>query len=338
MNQVNSQDTPLNEQNSSAKKIGIVAGWGSFPVEIARHYREKGYEVYTVAIKEHAAPELAELSTDCRWTGVLKFGAAIRYLRSCGVSEVAFAGKIFKDRILYHGRGWIAHMPDLTCLRIISASFITRSKDGRDDTLLSGIVAEYERRGIKVLPITHLASHLLATEGCLTKRSLSKSQEKDVRFGWQIARQMGGLDIGQSITVKDQIVLGVEAIEGTDALISRTANICPRGGFTLVKVAKPNQDMRFDVPTIGPQTIQRLAAAGATALAVEATKTIIVELEKTVQLANKLGIRIVVMPSETCLAVEDSSDASNATSPSSLIVATGQGQQTQARAAQSKAA
>lgn len=341
MNSVNSQKNTGVGQDGPAKKIGIVAGWGSFPVEIARHYREKGYEVYTVAIKQHAAPELVELSTDCRWTGVLKFGAAIRYLRNSGVSEVAFAGKIFKDRILYHGRGWIAHMPDLTCLRIISASFITRSKDGRDDTLLSGIVAEYERRGIKVLPITHLASHLLATEGCLTQRALSKSQEKDVQFGWQIARQMGGLDIGQSITVKDQIVLGVEAIEGTDALISRTGNICPRGGFTLIKVAKPNQDMRFDVPTIGPQTIERLAAAGATALAVEATKTIIVELDKTVQLANKLGIRVVVMPSEDSAPAIDPHAAPEASSPNSLTVTSGQrthSQQIQQRTTQSKAA
>lgn len=278
------------------KRIGIVAGWGSFPVELARHYYNQGAEVFVVAIKQHASPEIEQLATGCRWAGVLKIGASIRYLRSQGVEQVAFAGKIFKERILYHGRGWIEHMPDLTCIRILGSSFITHSKDGRDDTALGAIVAEYERRGIQVLPITQLATHLLATEGCLTRCKLSRRQQKDVEFGWEIARQMGGLDIGQSITVKDQMVLGVEAIEGTDALISRTQTICPRGGFTLVKVAKPNQDMRFDVPTIGPQTIERLAKAGGKAIAVEAGRTIIVELERTIKLANKLSIAISVMP------------------------------------------
>ncbi len=311
-------------QNDSAPKprIGIVAGWGSFPVELARHYHDQGSEVFVVAIKDHASPEIEKLSKHFRWTGVLKIGASIRYLRSQGVEQVAFAGKIFKDRILYHGRGWITHMPDLTCIRILGSSFVTRSKDGRDDTVLSAIVAEYERRGIKVLPITDIAKHLLASEGCLTRRKLSSPQEKDVLFGWEIARQMGGLDIGQSITVKDQMVLGVEAIEGTDALIARTQTVCPRGGFTLVKVAKPNQDMRFDVPTIGPQTIQRLAQAGGRAIAVEAGRTIIVELERTVALANRLSIAINVMPSENpAMQAEDlESHASSSSNPTSLIV------------------
>ncbi|GAB5405365.1 MAG: UDP-2,3-diacylglucosamine diphosphatase LpxI [Aureliella sp.] len=291
--------TTANENSEPAQRIGIVAGWGSFPVELAQHYRDQGAEVFVVAIKDHAAREIEQLATHCRWTGVLKIGASIRYLRSKGVEHVAFAGKIFKERILYHGRGWIDHMPDFTCIRILGSSFVTRSKDGRDDTVLSAIVAEYERRGIKVMPITDLAKHLLASEGCLTRRGLTRAQEKDVNFGWEIARQMGGLDIGQSITVKDQIVLGVEAIEGTDALIARTQTVCPRGGFTLIKVAKPDQDMRFDVPTIGPQTIERLAQAGGRGLAVEAGRTIIVELERTISLANKHSIAISVMPSET---------------------------------------
>ncbi|HBE71566.1 MAG TPA: DUF1009 domain-containing protein [Planctomycetaceae bacterium] len=323
-------------------RVGILAGWGSFPVELAEHYRSHGAQVHVVAIKGHAAPELENLSDSLRWTGVLKIGAGLKYFESKSVRHVAFAGKVFKDRILYHGRGWIEHMPDFTCYRLLGSSFITRRTDGRDDTILNAIMEEYRRRGIEVLPITKTAKHLLASEGCLTQRRISRAQRRDIDFGWQIARQMGGLDIGQSITVKDQIVLGVEAIEGTDALVTRTATICPRGGFTLVKVAKPNQDMRFDVPTIGPQTIERLARAGGSAVAIEAGKTIVVELTKTVELANKLGISIVVQPAEASKS-EIARDAAAATPKASctdLIVANQRpsSSRTQVQSASSRAA
>ena len=129
--------------------------------------------------------------------------------------------------------------------------------------------------------------------GCLTKRKPDRSTNLDIEFGWNIARQIGGLDIGQSITVKDRNVLGVEAIEGTDALIARTGKLCPRGGFTLIKVAKPKQDMRFDVPTIGARTVRQMAQAGGAAIAVEAGKTIFVEREETLQLAKQHRISIV---------------------------------------------
>lgn len=318
------KDEPSTEVDDAIpERVGILAGWGSFPIELAEHYRSRGAQVHVVAIKGHAAPELERLSDSLRWTGVLKIRAGLKYFESHSVRHVAFAGKVFKDRILYQGRGWIAHMPDFTCYRLLGSSFISRRTDGRDDTILNAIMEEYQRRGIEVLPINKTAKHLLASEGCLTRHRISRAQQRDIEFGWQIAKQMGGLDIGQSITVKDQIVLGVEAIEGTDALVTRTSTICPRGGFTLVKVAKPNQDMRFDVPTIGPQTIERLSRAGARAVAIEAGKTIVVELTRTVQLANKLGISIVVQPAEAAGSVttKDSSVSSAGETCTDLIIA-----------------
>jgi DUF1009 family protein len=280
---------------SISHKIGLVAGWGSFPVEVAAHLRSQGKEVFVVAIKNHADERLKPLATGLRWQGVLRLGGHMKFLAKQDVSQVVLAGKLFKDRILYHGRGWIEHFPDFTCFRILSRNFITKSRSGSDDSILGAIVSAYEQRGMQVLPVTDVAPQLLAEEGCLTKRRPSRAELLDIQFGWHIARQMGGLDIGQSVTVRDKVVLAVEAIEGTDALIKRTAALCPRGGFTLVKVAKPRQDMRFDVPTIGPRTVEQLARAGGSAIGIEAERTIIVERKKTLQAANRLGIKIIAL-------------------------------------------
>jgi DUF1009 family protein len=289
--------------------VGIVAGWGSFPVEIAEKLRADGKEVYVVAIKEHADERLEQLATRIQWLGVLKIGAHLRFFSQMGVTQVALAGKLFKDRILYHGRGWIDHLPDFTCARILGSSFITKSRDACDDTVLNAIVNAYTLRGIDVMPITDIAPALLAEEGCLTKRRPTRSERLDIQFGWSIARSMGGLDIGQSITVRDQVILGVEAIEGTDALILRTGQLCPRGGFTLIKVAKPQQDMRFDVPTIGLRTVKNLYESGGRTIAIESGRTIMVQREETLDYANSRGLTIVAMKSEAAELADDNSAA-----------------------------
>jgi hypothetical protein len=285
-------------------KVGLLAGWGQFPVEIAERCVAEGRQVYVVAFKGHADPRLEELATEIRWMGLLRFGEHMRFFDRMGVRQIAMAGKLFKERIIYHGFGWIAHTPDFTCYRILGSSFVSKRSDTRDDTLLSAVVRAYQQRGISVLPVTEIAPQLLPEAGCLTRRKPSRAQMLDIQFGWDIARQMGGLDIGQSMTVKDQNVLGVEALEGTDALISRTGQLCPRGGFTLVKVAKPKQDMRFDVPTIGPRTLQQLADAGGKALAIEAGKTILVERQQTIDIANRYGIAIIALRADQAHAVD----------------------------------
>jgi UDP-2,3-diacylglucosamine hydrolase len=269
-------------------KVGLLAGWGSFPVEVAQRCVEQGKQVYVVAFKGHADPRLEEFATELRWMGLLKIGAHMRFFDRLGVKNIAMAGKLFKERILYHGLGWIAHVPDFTCYRILGGSFVTKRSDTRDDTLLSAVANAYQERAMNILPVTKIAPQLLAEEGCLTRATPSRSQRLDIQFGWSIARQMGNLDIGQSMTVKNQNVLGVEAVEGTDALIARTGKLCPRGGFTLVKVAKPQQDMRFDVPTIGLRTLQQLVA----------DRTILVDRQATIDFANAHGIVLISMRSE----------------------------------------
>jgi DUF1009 family protein len=162
-----------------------------------------------------------------------------------------------------------------------------------DDSLLGAVVESFERQGMRVMPGTDYATDLLAEEGLLTHASPSRAIRADIEFGWNIAKDMGGLDIGQSISVKDRTVLAVEAVEGTDACIERTGQLCPRGNWTLIKVAKPQQDMRFDLPTIGPQTIERMIAAGGKAIAIEAGMTILVDRDRTLRLANRHGICII---------------------------------------------
>lgn len=281
--------------------IGLVAGWGQFPYELATQARAQGREVVIAAIKAHADENLRPLAHDMRYFGVAKLGAHLRFFQQHGVREVLLAGKLFKDRILFHGLGWIGHFPDVTCLRTVYHSFLSRRADQRDDTLLTAVVRAYEKHGMQVIPSSIIAPELMAEEGILTQRKPTARERLDIAFGWSIARQMGHLDIGQSVIVRDRTVLGVEAIEGTDALISRMTQVCPRGGFTLIKVAKPQQDMRFDVPTVGLRTVEQMHRAGGSAIAIEAGRTIFVEREKTLRRANQLGIALVSLldsPSE----------------------------------------
>ncbi len=280
-------------QHAGKPRLGIVAGWGQFPVELAESARAEGREVYVAGIKQHADEKLKRLATVYDEFGVAKLGAHIKFFRRHQVHDVLLAGKLFKDRILFHGWGWIGHMPDWTCLKTLSKSFVTAKADQRDDTILSAVVGAFQRHGMEVLAACDVAPQLMAEEGVLTRRRPNRRESLDIEFGWSIARQMGQLDIGQSIIVRDRTVLGVEAIEGTDALIARMAALCPRGGFTLVKVAKPQQDMRFDVPTIGLRTIEQLHRAGGAAVAIEAGRTIFVDREATLARANQLGIAIV---------------------------------------------
>lgn len=282
--------------------IGLVAGWGRFPIELAEQARAQGRELVIAAIKAHADDALKPLARDMRYFGVAKLGAQIKYFKQHGVREVLLAGKLFKDRILFHGWGWIGHLPDVTCLAAVYDSFVTGKADQRDDTLLSAVVRAFAARGMTVLASSDIAPDLMAEEGVLSRREPSKRETCDIEFGWSIAREMGRMDIGQSVIVRDRTVLGVEAIEGTDALIARMKDLCPRGGFSLIKVAKPQQDMRFDVPTIGLRTIEQMHVAGGTAIAIEAGKTIFVDRHQTLRRADQLGIALVSRTSSTRLA------------------------------------
>lgn len=284
-------------QSASREKIGLVAGWGDFPVAVAKSLIAQGHEVHCCAISGHADPILESLCTSYRVFGMGRMGGQVRFLRSAGVQRATMAGKIFKTLLFQRRRDLLKHFPDLTFLRHFYPVYVSRTKDQRDDTLLNTVVQLYAAGGVEFAPATDFAPELLVKTGTLTNKKPNSAQQKDIEFGWSMAKQMGGLDVGQTVVVKEQAVMAVEAIEGTDACIRRAGELC-QGGFTVVKVAKPNQDMRFDVPTIGTSTIQSIYDAGGTVLAVEGEKTIILNEPETIELAQRLGI-VVVAISET---------------------------------------
>ncbi len=285
-------------QQKSVPPIGLVAGWGSFPVQVARSLVRDGRSVCCIAISGHASTDLESICDHVKWSGVGKLGGHLRYFRGAGVQQVTMAGKLFKADLLYSGSLWLRHMPDWTCIRTLGPHLVGRHRDARDDSLLLAITDAYRRAGMKICAATDFAPELLVNHGTLVGKTPNAKLRVDIEAGWRVAKQMGGMDIGQTITIKDGTVIAVEAIEGTDACIDRTGQLCPRGGWTLVKVSKPNQDMRFDVPTIGLQTIERVRKAGGKAIAIEAGKTILVDRQQTIAAAVAAGITIVALDSD----------------------------------------
>ncbi len=283
----------IRNPKSEIPRIGLVAGWGRFPIVVAQSLKAQGCEVHCIGIKGHADPLLAEICDSFLHSGIARIGSHVRFFRRCGVTRATLAGKVFKHKVLFGRWGWLSLVPDLKTIRMFFPLFVLRRKNRSDDTLLSAIVDQFARDGITMAPATDFAPQLLAKAGQLTRRGTTAAQEQDINFGWQLAKELGRLDIGQSVAVKGRAVIAVEAVEGTDACIRRAGELCPHGGFTLVKVAKPQQDMRFDVPTIGVGTIDSLAAAGASVLAIEAGKTIIVDEAEVIRLADKHGLAIV---------------------------------------------
>jgi UDP-2,3-diacylglucosamine hydrolase len=279
---------------TNCRRVGIMAGWGRLPLAVAESLRRRGCEVYCLGTIGHADPKLAEVCNDFRWSGMAKFGGAIRYFRRHGVTEVTMVGKIFKVRLFERWR-WVRNVPDLRTIRMFLPHFLTRKKDCRDDSLLNTVVDEFAAEGIRFVPITDCAPELLVKEGQLTRLGPTAWQRKDIDFGWKMAKEMGRLDIGQSVAVKDQAVLAVEAVEGTDECIRRAGVLCRVGGFSVVKVAKPQQDMRFDVPTIGLGTLETMYAAGGKVLAVEAGRTIFLDQDAVIEFADRQGLVIVAM-------------------------------------------
>ncbi len=275
-------------------KIGLIAGWGRYPVQVAHALERSGYAVYCVGIAGHADKSLARWCTDFRLLGLARMGSHIRYFRRHGVNQATMAGKIHK--ILLFQRGFIRnHFPDLICTRTFFPHFISGTKNRNDDALLTAAIDGYGRHGVQLQAATALIPELLVKYGQLSGNRLSPGQRRDVEYAWNIAKEMGRLDIGQAVAVKGRAVLAVEAVEGTDQCIRRAGLLCPTGGFTVVKVAKPAQDMRFDVPTIGVGTVQSMLQAGGKVLIVEADKTVIVDEPEVIRFANRHRISIVAV-------------------------------------------
>lgn len=271
--------------------LGLIAGAGDLPRLVALGARQAGLRLAIVGLRGWADPGLRELADHFAWRGVAQLGGWIRTLRAAGCREVIMVGRVRKADMfaLPRWRQWLLYVPDWTSLRV----WYFRAADKRNDSLLRAVADELQRNGITMIDSTRYCPEALAQPGVLTEFEPPARVRDDAEFAWPIARQIGALDIGQAVAVKEREILAVEAIEGTDALIERAGALCPAGGWTLVKLAKPNQDMRFDVPTIGPKTIENLHRARAAGLVVEAGKTLILERETTVALANRLRIALI---------------------------------------------
>ena len=271
--------------------LGLIAGSGRFPIVFAQAARRQGQRIFCIGIEGMASDELADHCDDFTTARLARIGRGIRLFRRAGVQKIVLAGKIEKVVLVRPYLFWRV-LPDW---RTLHMWFRYATRDRRDDTLTLAVIREFERDQLMFDSALNYCSELLVKHGFLTRRKPTLAQWKDINFGWELAKEMGRLDVGQSVAVREMAALAIEAIEGTDHCIRRAGELCHKGGFTVVKVAKPQQDMRFDVPTVGRQTIESMRAARGRVLAVEAGKTIILDQEETVALADRHGICIVAI-------------------------------------------
>ena len=285
-------DRPLGDPPPG--RVGLLAGAGAFPFRFAEAARSRGHEVFAVGVQGMCDPALAGCVDQYREAAICRAGSMIRKFRRSGVREVVMAGKVTKTVFFEPWRAFKL-MPDLSALSIW---FRHARRDKKDDTLLLAVIEQFAAGGLTFGSALDYAPELLVPHGFLTKKQPTAPQWADIRFGWSLAKEMGRLDVGQSVCVADTAVMAVEAIEGTDEAIKRAGTLCKRGGFTVVKVAKPQQDRRFDVPTVGEATLHTMHEAGARVLAVESGKTIVLDRPEVAALADRLGIAVVSLNAE----------------------------------------
>ena len=264
------------------KILGLIAGMGELPKLVAADAKARGYRVVAVALEPVADKDLGSYVDEIKWVNVGKLGAIIDSLKKSKVKEAVMAGKVPKS-LLYKSK----IIPDLRAVKLLFTL-----KDKSDDSILLGIAKELEKDGITLLNTTDFSAGLMTPEGLLTEESLSENEWKDIAFGWKIAKEIGRLDIGQTVIVKDQAVMAIEAIEGTDEAILRGGKLAGKGAV-VVKVSKPKQDMRFDVPVVGMKTLISMIAVSARVLAVEAGRSILLQREKIIKEADEAGISLV---------------------------------------------
>jgi hypothetical protein len=266
-------------------RIGLIAGNGRFPFLVLQGARSLGYDVTIVAIKEEAFPELEsaarDASADLHWVSLGHLGTCIKILKTAGIVRAVMAGQV------KHVKIFSGVLPDRALL-----SVLTRLKARNTDALISAVADVMRDEGIDLMDSTAFLRPLLARPGTLTERLPSEEEHEDFAFGYRIADAIAALDIGQTIAVKHKAVVAVEAMEGTDEVIGRAGHLVGPG-VRVVKVAKPNQDMRFDVPVIGMATIQAMRTAGASALSVDAERTLVLDGDHVFASANEAGIAIV---------------------------------------------
>ena len=266
-------------------RIGLIAGNGRFPFLVLEAAKSLGHDVIVIAIKDEADPEIESLAavgrpSDVHWVSIGQVGRCIAILKEAGISKALMAGQVKHNKLF-------SVIPDLMALSVLQ-----KAATKNTDALISAVADVLHDNGIDLIDSTLFLEPLLAKEGYLTSRHPTSDEEKDLQFGYGVADAIAGLDIGQTIVVKGRAVVAVEAMEGTDEVITRASRLAGPG-VTVIKVAKPNQDMRFDVPVIGLPTIKTLREARASALSVDAGLTLILDGKKVFDAADQADIAIV---------------------------------------------
>ncbi|MCB4790746.1 MAG: UDP-2,3-diacylglucosamine diphosphatase LpxI [Elusimicrobia bacterium] len=265
------------------KRVGLIAGNGRFPFLAAEEIKKEGNEVFAIALKEETDPSLEKTVDKIVWLPLGKLQAMIDFFKKENIAEALMAGQV------KHAKLFDALKLDLRAVKLLSGL-----KDKKADTILGAVSYEFEKEGVKLLPSHQFLKHMLPKKGLITGKKPNKEDQRDIEFGHNIAKHIAGLDIGQSVVVKDRCVLAVESIEGTDECIRRGASL-GKEDVVVVKVAKPNQDFRFDIPVIGPKTIEVMSEVKAKIIAIDSEMTLLIEKEKLMKLANENNITIVAL-------------------------------------------
>jgi len=261
--------------------IGLLAGGGQFPLLFAEAARARGRRVVAIAHVNETSVELEEKADITYWVKLGQLGKIISHFHREGIEEAVFAGTITKTRIF---RDVLPDLKGLTLWNKIDTKL--------DNSILCAVAAALEEEGIRVLASTCYLDHLFFPQGILTRKKPSASQMEDIRFGWAIAREVGRLDIGQCVVVRDRTVLAVEAMEGTDATIRRGGELAGSGAV-VIKLKKPDQDFRFDLPATGEKTIETLASVKGAVLAVEAGQSLLFDKQAMIQAADRAGLVVI---------------------------------------------
>lgn len=279
-------ESNLSKAVPQAERIGLIAGNGRFPIIFADNAKKLGYAVSAVAHEGETEPELAQHVERIHWIKIGQFNKLIYALKGDGVSRAVMLGGIKKTHVFTTAR------PDFRMLALAG-----RLAFWKDDDILRGFAEELEREGITITESTFGLTGILVEEGALTKRTPSKKEWEDIRYGWEVAREIGRLDIGQCVVIKDRVVVAVEAVEGTDGAIRRGGDLA-KEGVVVVKRSKPQQDLRFDLPAVGPRTIEVMTSVKATVLALEAGRSVLLDREEMLHNAERAGIAVVGMKQE----------------------------------------
>jgi DUF1009 family protein len=266
------------------EKIGLIAGNRRFPILFSEAARKRNYYIVAVAIKGDTSPKLKDYVDKIHWIGLSEFQRMFEIFKAEGITKVLMAGQISPHRLFSKE---INKSPELRNL-------LMSLKDKRADTIFGAIAERLKDAGLELIDSTTFIEGFLPKKGTLTRREPDFEEWEDIRFGFDLAKKIASLDIGQTVAIKYKAIVAVEALEGTDNLIRR-AGLVSRGRAVIVKVSKPKQDMRFDIPVVGLNTIKNLLKARAACLAIEADKTLFVDREQSVLLADKKGFAIVAI-------------------------------------------